>query len=115
MSTLHLNGADLAAVLVLGIAVHRAWRLLAVDEMPWLVKGRRWFLGLADHPSGAIHVRRPTLKKWLECPWCCGAWLTMLGYAGLRWLPVVAVPIVLLLAASSICGTWVRNLDPTED
>lgn len=106
---------DLVSVFALGLAVHRAWRILAVDEMPWLIRGRRWFLGLADHPSGVVHVRRPVLKKWLECPWCCGAWLTVIGYAAWRWAPSVGVPAIYLLAASSIAGLIVRNLDPTED
>lgn len=107
---------NLAHVILLGIVVHRAWRILAVDEMPWLVKGRRWFLGLADHPSGVIHVRRPVLKKWLECPWCCGAWLAAIAVAVDPARPSSAAGCVFYwLAASSICGLIVRNLDPTED
>jgi hypothetical protein len=107
--------ASLAGVVMLGLAVHRAWRLLAVDELPWLVKLRRLVLGLADHPSGVLHVRRPTLKKWLECPWCSGAWIAALLYALWRWLPDVGLPIVVLLGASSVAGIIVRNLDPMED
>jgi hypothetical protein len=110
-----LSPHGLAGIVVLGLAVHRAWRILAVDEMPWLVRARRWFLGLADHPSGVIHVRRPVLKKWLECPWCAGAWLTVVGYVAWRCAPTVAEPAIVMLAASTIVGLVVRNLDPTED
>jgi hypothetical protein len=110
-----LSPHGLAGIVVLGLAVHRAWRILAVDEMPWLVRARRWFLGLADHPSGVLHVRRPTLKKWLECPWCAGAWLTVVGYVAWRCAPTVAEPAIVMLAASTIVGLVVRNLDPTED
>lgn len=110
-----MTGADLAHVLVLAFVVHRAWRILAVDEMPWLVKGRRWFLGLADHPSGAVHVRRPTLKKWLECPWCCGAWLAAIVVGIDPDRPSGLTLIFYWAAVSSLVGLIVRNLDPTED
>lgn len=111
-----MTGADLAHVLVLGLVVHRAWRLLAVDELPWLVKLRRAILGLSDHPGGAIHVSRPVLKKWLECPWCSGAWLAAIAVLADPSRPSWGVALVFYwLATSSICGLIVRNLDPTED
>lgn len=110
-----MTPASLAGIIVLGLAVHRAWRLVAIDDLPWLVRARRAFLGLSDHPTGVLHVRRPVLKKWLECPWCSGAWLTVIGYVAWRWAPSVAEPALVLLAASSVAGIIVRNLDPTED
>lgn len=115
-----MNGADLAHVLVLGIVVHRAWRILAADEMPWLVRARRWLLGGPTHPIPGnpriTHYRRPILAKWLECPWCCGAWLSALAVAVDPSRPSSAAGLVFYwLATSSICGLIVRNLDPTED
>lgn len=110
---------DLVSVVVLGLGVHRAWRILAVDEMPWLVRARCWLVGGPTRPipgnPHVTHYRRPVLAKWLECPWCCGAWLTVLAYAGWRWLDGVTVPVIYMLAVSSVVGLIVRNLDPTED
>lgn len=110
-----MTPASLAGVVVLGLAAHRAWRLLAVDDAPWLVAARRRILGETPHPSGATHVRRPALKKWLECPWCSGLWLSGAGYALWRWTGEVGHAALVIAAASSIVGVIVRNLDPTED
>ena len=90
-------------------------RLLAVDDLPWLVTARDRLVGKTLHPTGLTHVARPTLKHWLECPWCSGLWLSGAGYALWRWLPGVAEPAIIILAASTVAGVIVRNLDPTED
>lgn len=113
-----MTGADLAAVLLLGIAVHRAWRILAVDDLPWLVKARCWLVGQSAPimPGGPYHVARPLLKEWLECPWCCGAWLSALAVLAYPDRPSSTAGLAFYwLAISSICGLIVRNLDPTED
>lgn len=114
-----MSGADLAHVLVLGLVVHRVWRILAVDEMPWLVRFRVWLVG-ESHPIPTSphvrHVKRPVLDKWLECPWCCGAWLSVIAVAADPDRPNSLAGLVFYWAAvSSVVGLIVRNLDPTED
>ena len=105
----------LAEILILGLAVHRAWRLLAVDELPWLERGRCWLVGMDEPYPSAKYVKRPLLKKWIDCPWCSGLYLTAGGYALWRWGGDAGRIALDVAAASSIVGLIVRNLDPTED
>jgi hypothetical protein len=109
---------NLAAVIVLGLATVRLWRIAAIDDMPWLVRARRWFVGETSMRIGnedVHHYRRATLNHWLTCPWCCGAALALGMLILAREWPRGAFWIVGALAISEIVGLIVRNLDPTED
>jgi hypothetical protein len=103
-------------VLILALATHRAWRLLAVDELPWAQRFRRWLEGSTAHgSSGVEYVQRPLVRKWIECPWCSGAWLSVVAYVAWRWGGDVAHAVLIIAATSSLVGVLVRNFDPTED
>lgn len=85
--------------LLLATANYRLWRLLAVDE-------------IGDRPRNWLLDRAPWMQKWLECPWCAGAWLAVGWWGAWQAWPhgslVAAAPFAISLAA----GLIARNLDP---
>lgn len=105
----------LALLVVVALAVARAWRLAAVDDMPLLVSLRHWVQGTTIVSSEVTHHRRPWIAKLIECPWCLSVWLAPLALALARYSPGVAFWILGGLAVSELVGLTVRNLDPTED
>ena len=42
-------------------------------------------------------------KKWLECPWCSGAWFSAAASIAV-YHPSVVLTIVTALAAAAVCG-----------
>lgn len=81
---------DVAYLIVVGFAVFRLWRLLAVDN---LLAGAR-----AQLPSGVL--------AWVTCPWCFGFWLAVLTYFALReWGDIFWVEAaVTIFAVSGLIG-----------
>lgn len=121
MSGLHLS---LPGLIVIALAVARAWRFCAVDDMPWLVSLRKRIVGETEVVVFAIpgkpkqtvtNYRRPTLNHLIQCPWCLGTYLSAGAFALARFSPGVAFWVLGLLAVGEIVGLLVRNLDPTED
>jgi hypothetical protein len=106
---------SLTVVVILALATHRVWRLLAVDELPLMERFRCWITGTTKQPAGTLYVERPLVKKWLECPWCCGAWVSVAAYAAWRWGGELGEAVLVIAAAGSLVGMLVRNFDPQED
>ena len=103
---------------VAALAVYRIWRLLAEDDI--LEPARRRVLRYAgweegdDLPEGY----RVKWRDFLVCPWCCGAWLSLL--AVIAWSAVYGWPGVIpflatWFALSAAVGLIRTNLDPPED
>lgn len=113
MTSLHLS---LPSLIIIGLAVHRAWRFCAVDDMPILVRlrdrlvGKTKVAGLHD----VWHYDRPTLNHLIQCPWCLGSYLAAGAFTLARLSPGVAFWVLGLLAVGEIVGLVARNLDPTD-
>jgi hypothetical protein len=90
---------DWYALLLLGLAAYRVWRILGLDDV--LDKPRRWLVRLPDYwqPDGGGDLPdeyREHLAKFIQCPWCLGFWVA-LGWWGAwqvegRWTLIVAAP-----------------------
>lgn len=109
---------DLASIIVLGLAGHRAWRLAAIDEMPLLVRIRAWVEGETTirMPEGDVkHYSRPWVHKLIECPWCLGSYISIALFVAWREWPDFAVWPIGILAVGEVVGLIGRNLDPVED
>jgi hypothetical protein len=84
--------------LILTAAAYRTWRLLAFDTILDIPR---------QHVQGAV-------RRFLECPWCAGFWITAAWLTPLyvdAQLPVwlrCALP----WAGSLLVGLTARNLDP---
>lgn len=111
MTSLHLS---LPGLVVIALAVHRAWRFCAVDDMPFLVSLRERVVGETILTTGVRHYRRPTLNHLIQCPWCLGSYLAVGAFALARFSPGVAFWVLGLLAVGEIVGLVHRNLDPTD-
>lgn len=112
---MRLETSSLSTLVVIALAVARAWRFAAVDDMPLIVKIRAWVEGGTEVSGEVRHYRRPTVHHLLECPWCLGAYLSVGAFVLAHYSPGVAFWILGPLAVSELVGLIVRNLDPTED
>lgn len=81
---------DVGYLIVVGFAVFRLWRLLAVDNL---------FAGVrAQLPAGIL--------SFVTCAWCFGFWLAVLTYFALRewgdnfWVETA----VIIFAVSGLIG-----------
>jgi hypothetical protein len=109
--------------ILLALVAFRVWRLLAEDDI--LERPRRWFLRLPREwkegptPSGYK-------EKWalfLICPWCAGAWVSLLVYIAFlatigEWPDTagdVAVGFGVWFALSASVGLIRGNLDEPEE
>jgi Protein of unknown function (DUF1360) len=108
---------SLSAVVVLGLAVARLWRLISQDLVlaplrDRLVGAEKFKVGDAEVAKNA----RPAVVEFLGCPWCLGFWLSIPAVALWRYAPDdVVLWIVGVLAVSEVVGLIVRNLDPVEE
>lgn len=117
MTSLHLS---LPTLIVMGLAVHRAWRFCAVDDMPLLVRLRDALVGKTIVWPGSagpevVHYRRPTLNHLIQCPWCLGTYLSIGAFVLARLSPGVAFWVLGLLALGEVVGLVARNLDPVDE
>src|SRR6266700_2606001 len=107
-----LSPGDLA---LLGLGAFRLWRLLAVDDLPVLMRARRRVLG----PPG----RHPLLTEAITCPWCSGAYVALglsLGAARWSWMRRALVPLAVSAAVglaatadSALGRAFPEYVDPT--
>ncbi len=89
---------DWYALILLGLASFRLWRVLAEDDV--LERPRLWVL-----------VKAPWLETWLTCPWCSGAWIAvgwwLAWVCSPHWSLVISAP----FAVSAILGLIATALD----
>lgn len=109
--------------ILLSLAAYRLWRLLAEDDI--LERPRRWFLRLPRTWNDGDAIPKKYRNEWalfLTCPWCAGAWLSLITYIG--WIATlgewpdsvsdVFVGLGVWFALSASVGLIRTNLDPPE-
>jgi hypothetical protein len=102
-------------MIILVAASFRAWRLLSEDII--LERPRRWLVRLPrDWEEGQElpEAYRDELAEFISCPWCLGAWVSIVAWIAWQiephWTTVLAVP----LAISAAVGITRGKLDPPE-
>lgn len=109
--------------ILLALIAYRTWRLIAEDEIldwprNWLVRlPRDWSEG-----DSIPKAYREKLALFITCPWCAGAWVSLLVYAA--WLFTlgdgphssedVFVGLGMWFALSASVGLIRSKLDPPE-
>lgn len=117
---------DWLPMLVMVLGVCRLVRVAGWDEHPWVERLREWVvgteiqntgsanahMGLAPMEGGSVVVyRRPTVAKFLGCPWCVGFWLSLAVYLAWRGWPTATVTVMAPLSFSELVGLVSKNLD----
>lgn len=80
----------ISVIIVAGLAGLWLWTVLNDDE------------GIAA-PLHHLLLKHPITKKWMSCPWCSGAWFSIVASV-ILYHPSVLASIVVALAASAVCG-----------
>lgn len=68
---------------LLALAAYRLWRLISEDEV--LEKPRRWLVRLPQTWDEGDAIPKQYRNEWalfLTCPWCAGAWVSLVSYIG---------------------------------
>lgn len=84
--------------LLMSLAAYRVWRLLALDDLPPLVKARTRF-------QDAIAERHG--DDWADgiaCPFCSGFWVSLVVVVVTASIHPVPLPALQVLAVSAIVG-----------
>jgi hypothetical protein len=112
---------------VLTLAVFRTVRLLGWDHLPTLVRARKWATGEYTVTNGSTNARlrqtnepvteetrwrRPTLAALLACPYCLGAYISVVWYVAWRIYPSWSLTVAAPFALSAAVGAWARWIDP---
>lgn len=113
--------------LVLVLGVYRLCRLAGWDEFPPILRLRDWLTGAVQVSAQSINQRmgitndppaqvtwrykRPTLAKFIECPYCLGWWLSLTAYLAWLWEPRWALYALFPFALSGAVGLVSKNLD----
>lgn len=83
----------LTALVLIGLASYRVWRLVAIDTFP---------------PVKAVRVRVvrwPWATELVTCPWCAGTWITAaVTWATWAWTNGFAAPVLVGAAAATVVG-----------
>lgn len=86
------------ALVLLGLAAFRTWRILAEDSITAERRAR-----LSERT-----------RSFVTCPWCLGFWITLLWWlawiAWPHWTLIIAAP----LAISAVVGLIAANIDPVD-
>lgn len=80
----------ISATLIAGLASVWVWTVLNDDQ------------GIAA-PLTKLLRKNDLTQKWMECPWCSGAWFALAGVV-ILWDGSTLSMIVVWLAASAIAG-----------
>lgn len=109
---------------LLALIAYRVWRLVAEDDI--LEKPRRWLVRLPQNwQEGDSFPRkyREELALFINCPWCAGAWISLLVY--IFWVGTigewpdtlgdVVVGLGVWFALSASVGLIRSKLDPPEE
>lgn len=105
---------DWYAVVLLGLATFRVWRLFAEDDV--LDVPRRRLLGAAGWKPGdpTPEGYRTKWAEFLTCPWCAGFWIGCVWYGFWQWQPKWALVAAALFVVNTIAALTSENLDPPE-
>ena len=109
--------------ILLALIAYRVWRLLAEDEIldwprNWLVRlPRNW-----EDGDSIPKAYREKLALFITCPWCAGAWVSLIVYAlwvgtlgdGPHSTEDVLVGAGVWFAISASVGLIRSKLDPPE-
>lgn len=109
---------------LLALIAFRLWRLIAEDDI--LEKPRRWLVRLPYEWEEGQKLPDEYKEKWalfITCPWCAGAWVSLLVYA--IWVATLGegpdsfedllVGAGVWFAVSASVGLIRTNLDPPEE
>ena len=110
--------------ILLALIAYRVWRLIAEDDI--LERPRRWIVRLPrtwEEGNRLPDSYREKLALFIICPWCAGAWVSLLIYtiwmATLgRWPEDVEDAVVgagVWFALSASVGLIRSTLDPPEE
>jgi hypothetical protein len=115
---------EIYELVLLVLIAYRAWRFIAEDDI--LERPRRWLVRLPygwKEGDPLPKAYREKLALFINCPWCAGAWVSLLIY--IIWMPTlgqwpdsagdVAVGIGVWFAISSSVGLIRSTLDPPEE
>lgn len=80
----------ISTALIAGLASVWVWTVLNDDQ------------GIAA-PLTKLLRKNDLTQKWMECPWCSGAWFALAGVV-ILWDGSILSMIVVWLAASAIAG-----------
>lgn len=80
----------ISTTLIAGLASVWVWTVLNDDQ------------GIAA-PLTKLLRKNDLTQKWMECPWCSGAWFALAGVV-ILWDGSILSMIVVWLAASAIAG-----------
>ena len=105
---------------LLALASYRAWRLIAEDDIT--DRPRKWITRLAKDGSFTKDYREG-LALFINCPWCAGAWVSLLAYIAYlgtlgEWPDTagdVVVGVGVWFALSCSVGLIRGNLDEPEE
>ena len=87
------------ALLLLGAAAYRTWRLLAEDTILHRSRERGIFLIRKRWGRTADKAR-----ELIECPWCSGFWIALGWWGGFEMWPHGTVIVAVPLALSALVG-----------
>lgn len=108
---------------LLCLAAFRLWRLLSDDDI--LDRPRRWLMRLPRDWEEGKPIPVGYRNEWalfLTCPWCAGAWVSLITYIG--WMFTIGntpdsasdyfVAAGIWFAISAVVGLLRENLDSPE-
>ena len=94
----------------------RIWRLLAVDTI--LERPRRWLVRLPRDWNEEEDEVPPTynekLAEMIECPWCLGAWISLVVWGLWQVDPHLTEVFASLATVSAAVGLVRENLDSPD-
>ena len=109
---------------LLALIAYRLWRLVAEDDI--LERPRRWLVRLPrkwKEGDSFPQKYREELALFINCPWCAGAWVSLLVYTiwvatlgdGPDSFEEVVVGAGVWFAISASVGLIRSKLDPPEE
>ena len=97
----------LAAALTIGLASVGAWRVIAVDTITAPLRKRLF-------GETGVNIRNSKFMLWLhtwqKCPWCAGAWITVLIVILTDAIVGLPMPLLVFAAARYVTG-WIGSKD----
>jgi hypothetical protein len=104
--------AQLATVLILGLAAYRITRLLVIDEL--LEPGRSKFHAMLERRNGLLWAK---LYDLVSCTWCVGVYVSLLIYAVYLWNLFIDWTRVDWLSAIAVAGVqgMLHAIEPDDE